>query len=212
MLNGEIGVPLRPRGVVVFPRIGTSRIDACSHRVRQELQQVGFATVVVDLLLRGGESSGARARSERAGPELLGNRLAIVTDWARRNPAIRLLPIGYFGATSAMASVLVAAVRRADLVRGIVLCSGHAACPSRVLQSVRAPTLFIVGEYDTQLIKSTQAARRKLEVTSALEIVPGATRFLEEPSAGQAVSDLARNWFSGFLKGSALAWGTLARW
>jgi putative phosphoribosyl transferase len=104
VLNGEIGVPLGPRGVVVFPRIGTSRIDACSHRVRQELQQVGFATVVVDLLLRGRESSGARARSERAGPELLGNRLAIVTDWARRNPAIRLLPIGCFGATSAMAS------------------------------------------------------------------------------------------------------------
>ena len=63
------------------------------------------------------------------------------------------------------------------------------------LSRVQAPTLLIVGGFDTQVIELNRQAQAQLKVENSLEIVPGATHLFEEPGTLEKAADLAKNWF-----------------
>jgi putative phosphoribosyl transferase len=67
------------------------------------------------------------------------------------------------------------------------------------LPRVQAPTLLIVGGFDTQVIELNRQAQAQLNVENSLDIVPGATHLFEEPGTLEQVADLAINWFVGHL-------------
>ena len=67
------------------------------------------------------------------------------------------------------------------------------------LPAVRAPTLLIVGSRDTEVLAMNESARARMEVETALEVIPGATHLFEEPGALDVVAQLALAWFERYL-------------
>jgi putative phosphoribosyl transferase len=71
--------------------------------------------------------------------------------------------------------------------------------PGAALESVRAPVLLIVGEYDGVVIDLNRRALAKLTAPAHLVIVPGATHLFEEAGALERVVDLALDWFERYV-------------
>lgn len=68
-----------------------------------------------------------------------------------------------------------------------------------VLDEVKAPTLFIVGGKDVQVLSLNRQALAQLETEKKLEVVSGAGHLFEEPGALDEVARLAREWFQHHL-------------
>lgn len=68
-----------------------------------------------------------------------------------------------------------------------------------ILEDVAAPTLFIVGGKDRQVLDLNRQALAKLETEKQLEVIPGAGHLFEEPGALDEVARLAREWFQRHL-------------
>jgi putative phosphoribosyl transferase len=67
------------------------------------------------------------------------------------------------------------------------------------LSRVTAPTLLIVGERDTEVIRLNRDVLAELGRKANMVTVPGATHLFEEPGALEQVSKLALDWFlTGF--------------
>ena len=65
--------------------------------------------------------------------------------------------------------------------------------------AVTAPTLFIVGSADHEVIELNQQAHTHLRCEKSLAIVPGATHLFEEAGALEQVAQLASSWFTAHL-------------
>ena len=124
-------------------------------------------------------------------------------------PRIRVLPIGYFGASTGAAAALVAAAQLKDAVHAIVSRGGRPDLAGHALDEVRAPTLLIVGGYDEPVFDFNRDALGRLRGVKALRIVPRAGHLFEEPGAMAHVIALARAWFDEHLTGHAAASGIL---
>jgi putative phosphoribosyl transferase len=69
------------------------------------------------------------------------------------------------------------------------------------LQSVRAPTLLIVGGDDEPVIGLNRQALARLGApVKKLVVVPGATHLFEEPGKLEEVARLAAGWFTQHLR------------
>ncbi len=68
-----------------------------------------------------------------------------------------------------------------------------------VLAAVRAPSLFIVGALDTEVIALNRAAHALLACEKHLEIIPGASHLFEEPGRIEIVAAHAAAWFERHL-------------
>src|SRR5687767_14021861 len=118
LINADLVVPERARGVVVFVHgSGSSRLSRRNGVVADALQRAGLATLLLDLLTQGEESEDARTREHRFDIELLSERVAAATDWLLDEPRTSALPIGYFGASTGAAAALVATARRPEHVQ-----------------------------------------------------------------------------------------------
>ncbi|MCL5025847.1 MAG: dienelactone hydrolase family protein [Chloroflexi bacterium] len=200
-LDGNLGVPANPRGVVLFAHgSGSGRFSPRNRYVAQELRAAGLATLLIDLLTADEEVVDAQTRHLRFDIPLLAERLVGATDWLLDNPDTRDLSIGYFGASTGAGAALVAAVERPDAVGAIVSRGGRPDLAGDALARVRAPTLLIVGGYDLQVITINREALKVLPGENKLAIVPGATHLFEEPGALEEVTRLAREWFLDHLR------------
>ncbi|HEX8917843.1 MAG TPA: alpha/beta family hydrolase [Chloroflexota bacterium] len=191
-LPGVLGLPRSARGIVVFAHgSGSGRNSPRNNSVARVLQDAGLATLLVDLLME----QEAEDRRRVFDIPLLASRLEGATEWLDRSPTTRSLPVGYFGASTGAGAALVAASRRAPTIRGVVSRGGRPDLAESFLSQVRAPTLLIVGGYDTQVIDFNEKALYLLQCEKQLVIVPGATHLFEEAGTLERVGDLARDWF-----------------
>jgi len=132
--------------------------------------------------------------------DLLANRLVDVTNWLLINPDIEGLNIGYFGASMGAAAALIVAKEHSNSVKAVVSRGGRPDLAEKALPGVKAPTLFIVGGEDFQVIDMNQWAFDRLTVKEKqLKIVPGATHLFEEPGTLEEVAYLAGEWFKRYL-------------
>jgi len=205
-LDGDIIVPAGAAGIVLFAHgSGSSRSSPRNRRVAGQLQQAGFATLLFDLLTPQEEAVDAVSGQLRFDIPLLAERLAGATDWLGSEAAVRSLSIGYFGASTGAAAALVAAALRPRVVHAVVSRGGRPDLAGPYLQRVKAPTLLIVGGYDTPVIAMNRAALAQLHVEKELMIVPGATHLFEEPGTLDRVAELAVGWFRRYLAAEAYA-------
>ena len=199
-LEGDLMIPDQAKGLVLFAHgSGSSRHSPRNRTVAAELQGAGCATLLFDLLTAEEERIEAATRHLRFDIELLATRLAVATDWATQRSPAKHLPVGYFGASTGAAAALVAAARRPHAVRAVVSRGGRPDLAGPALADVRAPTLLIVGGYDTVVIELNEAALGALRCVKRLEIVPQATHLFEEAGALEQVARLARDWFERYL-------------
>jgi putative phosphoribosyl transferase len=199
-LDGNLTVPERARGVVLFAHgSGSSRHSPRNRYVARVLNEVGLATLLVDLLTPEVEAVDLVTRHLRFDVGLLAERLVGATDWLERQPETGELPVGLFGASTGAGAALIAAVERPERIAAVVSRGGRPDLAGAALPRVKAPTLLIVGGDDQPVIELNEAAFARLGDGTRLEIVPGATHLFEEPGALEQVALLASRWFERHL-------------
>ncbi len=200
-LEGELVLPAAPRGLVIFARgSGSSRPSPRNRLVAEWLQRSGFGTLVLDLLSAPEERIDAITGALRFDIGLLAGRLGRATTWAASLPATRALPLGYFGASTAAAAAVLAAAWAPRLVGAVVSRGGRPDLAGAHLRDVRAPTLLIVGENDTSVLRFNRAALVELGAEAKqLAIVPGAGHLFEEAGTLEHAARLAEAWFTRYL-------------
>jgi len=201
-LSADVSLPDRVKGLVLFAHgSGSSRHSPRNRHVASVLNRGSIGTILIDLLTEAEEAVDVQTAQLRFDIPLLGRRLAGITDWIGRQPGLKGLGLGYFGASTGAAAALVAAAERPDVVRAVVSRGGRPDLAGSALKGVLAPTLFIVGEDDTVVLGLNYSAMAQLprQTKHKLEIVANATHLFEEPGALDKVAALARDWFRGHL-------------
>src|SRR5258706_6819323 len=96
-LEGLLGVPSNATGLVIFAHgSGSGRLSPRNNQVAEGLRKAGLATLLLDLLTPEEEAE----RSNVFDIVLLAARLVSATRWARTQPEIGLLGVGFFGAST----------------------------------------------------------------------------------------------------------------
>jgi putative phosphoribosyl transferase len=144
-LPGDLTVPEGVQGIILFAHgSGSGRKSPRNRYVAGVLHDAGLSTLLFDSLTQVEEAWDAQTRHLRFDIVLLSNRLVSVTDWLVQNRAAGSnLGLGYFGASTGAAASLMAAAKRADIVKAIVLRGRPPDLADHTCQ-VRAPTLLVV--------------------------------------------------------------------
>jgi putative phosphoribosyl transferase len=169
-LPGSVTVPCGAVGIVVFAHgSGSSRSSPRNIEVAEALNEARLATLRFDLLTEAESSD----RGKVFDIPLLAKRLAAATGWVEDEPLLRLLPIGYFGASTGAAAALWAAATDGASVSAIVSRGGRPDLASPRLAEVRAPTLLIVGGRDEAVLELNRVALESLRCEAQLRVVQG---------------------------------------
>jgi len=112
---------------------------------------------------------------------------------------MRVLKVGYFGASTGGGAALVAAAERPEAISAVVSRGGRPDLAGPALPRVTAPTLLIVGGLDAPVIALNKQAMQEMRAHTELAVVAGATHLFEEPGALDEVARLARDWFLKYL-------------
>lgn len=199
-IDGILHVPAKSKGLVLFVHgSGSSRYSMRNQFVARVLNESGLATLLFDLLTPQEEAIDSQTFEFRFDIEFLTQRLLTATEWVTHQPFLKHLSLGYFGASTGGGAALVAASRKNDLIKSVVVRGGRPDLAGEALKNVLAPTLLIVGGNDTPVIELNRQAMQKLQIQNKLEIIPGASHLFEEPGALNRVADYARKWFEKYL-------------
>jgi putative phosphoribosyl transferase len=191
-LRGILGLPEKPRGVVLFAHgSGSGRLSPRNILVARALQDGGLATLLIDLL----DEQEAEDRRKVFDIDLLADRLLAATDWLSQSSPTQGLPLGYFGASTGAGAALQAAARSPESVSAVVSRGGRPDLAGPYLSQVTAPTLLIVGGDDVSVIRMNRDALALLTCPKKMVIVPRATHLFEETGALEQVAELALRWF-----------------
>lgn len=201
-LHGNLCIPPQAKGLIAFVHgSGSSRFSTRNLFVAEFLNERGFATLLFDLLSSSEEQIDNVTARYRFDIPLLSRRVMHVTEWIQNEPRTKQLSIGYFGASTGAAAALVSASYVGSGVKAVVSRGGRPDLASGHLSRVDCPTLFLVGEKDTDVLKLNLKALALLPETTVkdIEIVPDATHLFEEPGALAVVANAAARWFSTYL-------------
>lgn len=200
-LPGFLDVPAGARGMVLFAHgSGSSRFSRRNRQVAEALNDSGYATLLFDLLNPEEHERDVHTREYRFDIPLLAGRLMHAVDHVARDPELRDLPVGLFGASTGAAAALIAAAERPALVRAVVSRGGRPDLAGDALGNVRAPVLLIVGGLDAPVIDMNRHAAARLNAEHRVVVVPGASHLFEEPGKLEEVQHLAFDWFDRYLK------------
>ena len=121
-LNGILGVPAQPGGVIAFAHgSGSGRFSPRNQFVARHLEAGGFATLLLDLLT----PDEADDRRKVFDIDLLADRLLLAQDWLSKHPQTAGLQTGYFGASTGAGAALQAAARKPPNVYAVVSRGGR---------------------------------------------------------------------------------------
>lgn len=182
---------------------GSSRKSKRNNWVAQELNKLGFATLLFDLLTVEEDD----IFLNRFNIPLLAERLLAATSWLITSPEYEGEKIGYFGASTGAAAALMAAVEADPSfpIYAIVSRGGRPDLAQKdFLNDISIPTLLIVGGHDDTVINLNQWAEKEI-YESKLVLVPGASHLFEEDGALEEVVRLSSNWFTACLDRSEKA-------
>ncbi|CAN7576503.1 dienelactone hydrolase family protein [Pseudomonas brassicacearum] len=199
-LSADLRLPANTRALVIFVHgSGSGRASPRNQYVADVLARRGLGSLLFDLLTGPEQRMDNLTGELRFDIPLLARRLIHVIDWARRDPDLRALRIGLFGASTGAAAAMVAAAERVDAVAAVVSRGGRTDLAGPALVRVEAPTLQIVGAQDPLVLGLNDQIRRVLRCEQALEVVAGATHLFEEPGTLEEVARLAGDWFEKYL-------------
>ena len=200
-LDGNLLVPSGAIGIVLFAHgSGSSRFSSRNRYVASTLREGNLGTLLIDLLTPQEEARDNVTAEHRFDIGMLADRLIGTVEWLRAQPELREKKIGLFGASTGGGAALVAAAARPKLIQAVVSRGGRPDLAGAALPRVEAPTLLIVGGNDVPVIAMNRQAYDQLRCERRLEIVPGATHLFEEQGTLERVADVARDWFTRYLR------------
>jgi len=195
-LDGELVVPDGAAGLVVFAHgSGSSRLSPRNNFVAEVLRARGLGTLLFDLLTEVED----RRRETRFDIDLLTERLLEATAWLRGREGTAGMRLGYFGASTGAAAALRAAGAQGDDIGAVVSRGGRVDLASERLSAVTAPTLFVGGGADTEVLKRNREALAAITCRKELAVIEGAGHLFEGEGELEEVADLAAEWFATHL-------------
>jgi dienelactone hydrolase len=198
-MPGLLRMPPAAKGLVLFAHgSGSSRFSPRNTLVANLLGRAKFATLLFDLLTPEEEQIDSVTRELRFDIALLTERLVDATRWVLKEPRLKELALGYFGASTGAAAALAAAAR-VPAVSAVVSRGGRPDLAGAALPDVKAATLLIVGGADREVLELNRQALAQLRCEARLDVVPHATHLFEEPGTLEKVGSLAAEWFARYL-------------
>ncbi|MFB6195604.1 MAG: dienelactone hydrolase family protein [Haloplanus sp.] len=195
-LEGMLDVPPGASGIVVFAHgSGSSRKSPRNNYVADVIRERNLGTLLFDLLTEKED----RKRENRFDIPLLTERLIAATEWVWEREATPDT-VGYFGASTGAAAALRAAAEFGDDVDAVVSRGGRVDMASDVLDEVQAPTLFVVGGDDADVLALNRAAFADLTCEKEFHVVEGAGHLFEGEGELEEVADEAADWFAETLR------------
>lgn len=195
-LEGELVAPEDSTGVVIFAHgSGSSRKSPRNTFVAEQLRARGLATLLFDLLTEKED----RVRENRFDIPRLTDRLVGATEWIQGRKETSDSAIGYFGASTGAAAALQASVQYQGTIEAVVSRGGRVDMASEMLTEMMAPTLFIVGGEDEQVLKLNREVYEELTGEKGFHIVEGAGHLFEGSGELEEVADHAGDWFTEHL-------------
>ena len=208
VLEGDLTLPGGTGAVVLFAHgSGSSRHSPRNQFVARSIQASGLGTLLFDLLTAEEEALDLHTRHLRFDIALLAERLVEATRWIHQEFSARELVIGYFGASTGGGAALVAAAHLGAEIGAVVSRGGRPDLAGESLPLVAAPTLLIVGAFDSQVIELNRQAYARLVCRKQMILVPGASHLFEEPGTLETVARVACEWFTQHLQPDARAGG-----
>lgn len=203
ILTGVLTTPGEPKGLIIFAHgSGSGRLSPRNQMIAERLNHVGFATLLFDLLTAEEEELDSVTAEFRFNIRLISQRLNDVTNLMSERAEFEKLAIGLFGASTGAAAAIDTAADLPNIVSAVVSRGGRPdlAAPEN-LAALVAPTLFIVGSYDEQVIELNQKTIGIIPkgTIAELSIVQDATHMFEEKGKLEEVAELARSWFLNYL-------------
>jgi putative phosphoribosyl transferase len=198
-INGNLTIPPNSRGIVIFAHgSGSSRFSPRNTKVAREINAACIATLLIDLLTEEEEAEDMYSGEFRFNIDLLAQRLVDATEWVKKNPDMKNLMVGYFGASTGAAAALIAAAKLPQHVKAVVSRGGRPDLAGNYLPNVKAPTLLIVGGDDLEVLELNREAMAQMKAEKKLTVVPGATHLFEESGKLEQVAKLAIQWFAEY--------------
>lgn len=195
-LTADVARPPNASGAVIFAHgSGSGRMSPRNRLVARALNQAGLATVLFDLLT----AEESEDRRNVFDIPLLARRVGEAIAAISESDAFSYMRIGLFGASTGAAAALSAAAAEGDGIAAVVSRGGRPDLAMEILDTVKAPTLLIVGGLDDDVITLNERAYARLHCEKRLVIIPGATHLFEEPGAMEEVVTLAADWFTAHL-------------
>ena len=201
IVEGNLALFKNAQGIVVFVHgSGSSRFSSRNQYVARYFNNQKIGTLLFDLLTSKEEEIDLVTAEYRFNIDLLARRLVGVTEWLRTEPATRSFKLGYFGASTGAAAALIAAAELPASVAAVVSRGGRPDLAGDYLARVKAPTLLLVGGWDTEVIELNRIAQSQMTNLNKLEIIPEATHLFEEPGKLEEVARLSSRWFMHYLR------------
>jgi putative phosphoribosyl transferase len=201
-IEGNLAIPKGSKGLVIFAHgSGSGRHSPRNQFIFQVLNNDGVSTLLLDLLTEEEEKVDAVTREHRFNVELLADRLISVTEWVVKQENTRSMMLGYFGASTWAAAALIAADRQPDnVISAIVSRGGRVDLSSKYasLQNIKCPTLFMVGEKDSQVTEWNQRilnTRLENVEKKKMIVIQGGGHLFEEDGKLEEVARNASGWF-----------------
>jgi dienelactone hydrolase len=200
-LKGDLDVPAKARGIVLFAHgSGSSRRSSRNRYVAEQINDIGLATLLFDLLTPQEAEEDYHTGELRFNIPFLAGRLRDATRWVREEASLKGLRIGYFGASTGAAAALTAA--SSDPAIEAVVSRGGRTDLATEVENVQAATLLIVGGLDRTVIRWNEETYSHLRCEKMISVVEGASHLFEEIGKLEEVAELAASWFKLYLKPS----------
>ncbi len=196
ILKANLSIPDAPQALVIFAHgSGSSRLSIRNRHVAEFFNTAHIATLLTDLLT---DEEDQRFET-RFNIPMLTSRLVKVTNYIIQFNEFRDLSVGYFGASTGAASALQAASELDGLISAVVSRGGRPDLVVECLSKVEAPTLFIVGSLDPEIVDMNQMAFQELTCDKELKIMEGAGHLFEENGCMDQLARWALDWFTKHL-------------
>jgi len=197
---GNLNLPVQAKSIVLFAHgSGSGRFSPRNQYVAKEFNKLKIATLLFDLLTIEEEQEDIITANYRFNIKLLADRLVGATKWLKQDPITRSLSFGYFGASTGAAAAVIAAAKLPKCISALVSRGGRPDLAGDYLHDVVAPTLLLVGGWDTEVIELNRQAQSQMTNKNKLEIIPEATHLFEEPGKLEIVAKLSADWFLRYL-------------
>lgn len=199
-IMGSLTIPKNSKAIVTFAHgSGSGRLSPRNQFVARKFNQAGLATLLVDLLTPEEDEIDMATAEYRFNIDLLAERLLSATRWLHDEQTTKNMSFGYFGASTGAAAALISAAKNPGIIKAIVSRGGRPDLAGEYLSIVSAPTLFLVGGYDEEVMILNEQAMAQMNVEMKLVIIPGATHLFGEHGKLDEVAKLSTEWFLYYL-------------